>query len=111
MEVEKLEEWATRLGCEIKNWPLKYLGLPLRGNPNSLEFCNLVLEKVKKKLDGWKGGCLSKGGRLILIEFVLASLPTYFLSIFRILAKIKNVLEKRMRDFLWDGCDNNRKII
>ncbi|KAM7513904.1 hypothetical protein LguiA_003487 [Lonicera macranthoides] len=109
MEVEKLEEWATRSGCEIENWPLKYLGLPLGGNPNSLEFWNPVLEKVKKKLDGWKGGCLSRGGRLILIESVLASLPTYFLSIFRIPMKVKNVLEKRMRDFLWDGCDNNRK--
>ena len=68
-----------------------------------------MLEKVKKKLDGWKGGCLSGGGRLILIESVLASLPTYFLSIFRITLKVKNDLEKRMRYFLWDGCDNNKK--
>jgi len=78
------------VGCEIEKWPLKYLGMPLGGNPNSTEFWNLVLEKVKKKLDGLKGGCLSRGGRLILIESVLANLPIYFLSIFFFFYKNSN---------------------
>ena len=65
--------------------------------------------KVKNKLDGWKGGCLSRVGKLILIESILANPPTYFLSIFCIPLKVKNDLEKRMTNFLWDGCENNEK--
>ena len=42
------------------------------------------LEKMEKKLLGWKRFCLSKGGRLTLLKSTLSSLPTYFLSLFTI---------------------------
>ncbi|KAL5583298.1 hypothetical protein UlMin_015740 [Ulmus minor] len=93
---------ASEVGCEKGSWPLKYLGLPLGGNPNSAEFWNPVIEKGSKRLDGWKKAFLSKGGRLTLIQSVLSSIPTYYMSLFKLPRVVAASLEKMMREFLWD---------
>ena len=38
------------------------------------------IDKIAKRLPKWKGKFLSLGGRLILINAVLSSIPIYFLS-------------------------------
>ena len=45
---------------------------------------NPIIEKMEKRLSGWKRLYLSKGGRLTLLTSTLSSLPTYFLSFFTI---------------------------
>jgi len=67
-------------------------------------FCNVVC------LAGWKRLYLSKGGRLTLINSTLSSLPTYLLSLFPILARVANRLEKLQRDFLWGGIGDEFKF-
>ncbi|KAK2635471.1 hypothetical protein Ddye_030263 [Dipteronia dyeriana] len=52
----------------------------------------------------------NSGGRLVLIKFVMASIPTYFLSIFKIPAGVANKVEKLQRGFLWGDGRNRRKI-
>jgi hypothetical protein len=46
----KIERLAQSWGCEVGTWPLKYLGLPLGGNPRALNFWNPIMEKVEKLL-------------------------------------------------------------
>ena len=53
---------------------------------------------------------LSKGGRVTLIKSTLSNLPTYFLSLFPILASVANRIEKVQRNFLWDGFGDEPKI-
>ena len=95
------------VGCEVGEWPITYLGMPLGGNPCCRSFWEPVISKVSKRLDGWKRGFLSKGGRLTLIESVLSAIPTYFLSLFRIPSGVAKELEKIMRNFLWKGADRD----
>ena len=64
---EMVYRLALVLDCQETNWSLSYLGLPLGGNPNSLGFWDLVVEKVARGLDGWKKAYLSFGGRITLI--------------------------------------------
>ncbi|KAL5539489.1 hypothetical protein UlMin_044009 [Ulmus minor] len=97
MEDEEVMALAVVVGCEKGSWPMKYLGLPLGGNPNSTEFWNLVIEKVGKRLDGWKKAVLSKGGRLTMIQSVLSSIPIYFMSLFKLPNGVAALLEKMMR--------------
>ena len=52
---------------------------------------------------------MSKGGRLVLIQSVLSSIPTYYLSLFRIPVKVARSLEKLMRDFLWEGSGEGKR--
>jgi hypothetical protein len=51
----------------------------------------MIEERIEKKLSSWKEKYLSVGGRLVLINLVLSSLPMFMLSFFEI---PKGVLEK-----------------
>ena len=82
-EVGNIGALATILRCRVGSLPMKYLGMPL-GTPYKTSLWNLILERMEKKLSGWKCLFLSKGGRLTLLKSTLSSLPTYYLSLFTI---------------------------
>lgn len=65
---------------------------------------------MKKKLSSWKRKLLSYAGRLTLIKSVLANLPTYFLSLFRMPKRVAKSLVKLQSSFLWGGNVNKRKV-
>ena len=109
IEPDRLSNIANMLGCVSGVWPLNYLGLPLGRNPSSLSFWDPVIERVTKRVEGWHKGCLSRGGRLVLLQSVLGSIPIYFLSIFKIPNKPALILEKIMRDFFWEGKGEGKK--
>lgn len=60
---------------------------------------------MSKKLASWKKASLSRGGRLTLIEAVLSAMPTYFLSLFKVLMGVAKCMEKIMRNFRCDSTD------
>jgi hypothetical protein len=68
------------------------------------------MEKMEKRLAGWKRMYLSKGGRLALIKSTLSNLPTYFLSLFPIPVSVAKRIEKIQRDFLWKGLGEEFKF-
>lgn len=105
---ERVMELADQLGCSVGSWPMTYLGLPLGGNPMSLEFWNPVVEKMHKRLDGWRKGFLSRGGRVMLVQSVLSNLPTYYMSVFKLPGQVADLLEKLMRNFLWDAQEDGK---
>lgn len=57
------------------------------------------MSKISRKLSFWKKVSL-KRGKLTLIQFVLRSIPSYYLSHFRILVSVSKELEKLVRSFL-----------
>ena len=96
-------ELATIFGCKVGALPTTYLGLPLGAAHNSMVAWDEVEERFRKRLAMWKRKYISKGGRLTLIKSTLASLPIYFMSLFRMLRRVRLRLEKIQRDFLWGG--------
>ena len=80
-EVNNLDALANILQCRVGSLPMKYLGMPLGTSFNTASIWNPILEKMEKKLSGWKCLYLSKGGRLMLLKSTLSSLPTYYLSL------------------------------
>jgi len=64
---------------------------------------------VEKRLQKWKRACLSKGGRLTLIQAVLYSIPSYYMSLFRMPISVVDKVEQLMRNFLWEGVDEGKK--
>ena len=83
-EVNNVHVLAEILGRTVGALPMTYLGMPLGASHKSPSIWNPILEKVDRKLAGWKKLYLSKGGRLTLLKSTLSSLPTYFLSLFTI---------------------------
>ena len=100
-----MEELVEILGCRQPWLPLKYLGLPLGATHKEETIWNPMLEKMERRLAGWKMMYLSKGGKVTLIKSTLSNLPTFFLSLCPVLVKVANRMEKLQRDFLWSGID------
>uniref|UniRef100_A0A2N9J5R7 Reverse transcriptase domain-containing protein n=1 Tax=Fagus sylvatica TaxID=28930 RepID=A0A2N9J5R7_FAGSY len=108
--VPDLERLADILGCKTAQLPMNYLGLPLGAKFKSKAIWDPILEKMERKLAGWKRMYLSKGGRITLIKSTLSSLPTYFLSLFPIPVAVALRIDKIQRDFLWGGLGEGKKF-
>jgi hypothetical protein len=85
----------------VEDLPMTYLGLPLGASYKSTSIWNGVIEKMERRLAGWKQMYLSKGARLTLSNSTLSNIPTYYLSLFPIPMRVANRLDKIQKDFLW----------
>lgn len=61
-EIPNLELLATDLGCRTASLPSTYLGMPLGFNFKQKEVWDPVIDRMRKRLVGWKARYLSKGG-------------------------------------------------
>ena len=68
-----------------------------------------MIERILQRLDGWQKAYLSFGGRITLIHSCLTHIPSYFLSLFKILASVAAKIEKLQRDFLWSGVGDGKR--
>ena len=66
------------LGCKMFALPISYVGLLLGSSFKEVVVWDRVVERVQRRLAGWKKYYLSKGGKLTLIKSTLSSIPTYF---------------------------------
>ena len=58
-----------------------------------------ILEKLERRLAGWKPSYLLKGCKVTLIKSTISNLRNYFVSLFPILVDMANFLKKLQRDF------------
>ncbi|KAK3189704.1 hypothetical protein Dsin_029265 [Dipteronia sinensis] len=101
-------EWGTIFRCAQGSLPLTYLGLPLGGRPSARSFWNELVCRVERRLAPWKKSFLNKGGRLVLIKTVMASIPIYYMSMFKISDGIQN---KKIHPIRWEVlCKNKRNF-
>ena len=98
-EVSNIQSLANILQCRVGSLPMIYLGMPLGSPYKTTAIWNPILERLEKKLSGWKRLYLSKGGRLTLLKSTLSSLPTYYLSLFTIPKAVVTRLEGIKRNF------------
>ncbi|KAL4353692.1 hypothetical protein GQ457_06G031150 [Hibiscus cannabinus] len=107
---DDLSSWAESVGCDVGHFPSNYLGLPIGPKRNSAALWDPVVVKFNTRLASWKSTTLSIGGRLVLLQSVLSSLPIYFMSIFRMPVAVYRKLSSIMANFLWGGSVDKRKI-
>ncbi|CAN1315485.1 Putative ribonuclease H protein At1g65750 [Linum perenne] len=109
-EVVNASYLAEVFGCELGTLPACYLGLPLGDRVSSGSIWTPVVERVERRLGSWKAKWLSSGAHLTLIKSVLASLPTYHLSLLKAPTRVICSLERIQRRFLWEGNAEGRRI-
>ena len=80
----ELAHVSTVLATPVASFPIYYLGLPLAEGRLRARDWKPVMEKIEAHLGGWQARLLSRGGRLVLLQSVLAAIPIYFMAIFKI---------------------------
>ena len=91
---------ASTLYCRVSKWPLSYLNLPLGRNSKIIGSWDHVVNRVLRRLDGWKKVFLSMVERITLIQSCLSHIFSYFLSLFKIPTLVALKIEKMQRGFL-----------
>ena len=68
------------------------------------------MDRVKKKLAGWKTSLLSMVGRRVLIQASSSTIPTYVMQNAQLPEKILKGIDRVNRNFLWGSTDSSRKM-
>ncbi|XP_071712536.1 uncharacterized protein [Rutidosis leptorrhynchoides] len=100
---EDMISFSAIFDCKVGSFPMEYLGIPISLTSNRVAMWDLIVKKFKKKLAGWKGRCLSFGGRLVMVNAVLSNLPLHYMAIYKAPVAIIKQLERHRRNFLWGG--------
>ena len=102
--------YTKTLNCAQMGIPFTYLGLEVGGNPRKKIFWEPVLNKLKSRLNVWKGRFLSMAGRICLIKSVITAIPLYYMSLFRALEVVCKSIISIQRRFLWGWGKEKRPI-
>ncbi|KAK2414852.1 hypothetical protein QL285_037392 [Trifolium repens] len=98
------------LNCRQGQFPFKYLGLPVGANPRRLSTWDPLIDYLKKRLNSWGKKHISLGGRIVLINSVLNSIPIFFMSFLKMPSQVVKTVVRIQREFLWGGVRGGRKI-
>lgn len=110
LDPDEITNLGEILGCPIGKFPIKYLGVPLHVEKLSREDLQPLLDKILKRIAGWRGKLLSYKGRLTLIKTCLASIPVYLLSFFKFPKWALDMINSQMANCLWNDYEGHRKI-
>jgi hypothetical protein len=94
----------------VGKFPFIYLGLPVGANPRKESTWEPVIEVLQRRLHSWQNRFVSLGGRLILINSVLAAIPLFYLSYLKMPTKVWRKIVMIQRKFLWGGSSNKAKL-
>ena len=87
-----------------------YLGVPIHSNRFSKDTYNALLDKIKKRLSGWKASQLSLTGRSILVQSVSSTIATYTMQTAKLPSSVIREIDRLNRSFLWGSSDGQHKI-
>ena len=105
---EEQEAYRQLFRCEMGSLPFSYLGIPIHHRRSTNKEWKCIEDRFKKRLSCWKGKLLSYGGRLVLINSVLTSLPMFLLSFFEVPVGVRKRLGFYRSRFFWQ-CDDGKK--
>lgn len=95
-------------GCQVGSMPFTYLGLPLGLTRPSVTKFMPLLTRVEKHLMGISR-MLTYEGRLVLVNSVYSSMPTFSMCSLKIPIDILDQLDKYRKYVLWNGDDVTKK--
>jgi hypothetical protein len=102
--------FANLLGCAVGNFPIKYLGIPLHYTKLRREDFQPLIDKILKRIAGWRGKLLSYAARLTFIKAFLASFPIYLLSFFKFPKWALDLINTQMANCLWNDFEGHTKL-
>ncbi|KAK2422417.1 hypothetical protein QL285_032952 [Trifolium repens] len=106
-----LQVAAKFLHCKLGSLPFTYLGLPVGANPRSHKTWDPVVKTIERRLLLWKYRYVSLGGRVVLLNSVLASISVFYLSFIKMPSSVRKTIIQIQRNFFWGGLMGERDKI
>jgi hypothetical protein len=106
---EEEKRVAEMLNCNVGNLPMKYLGVMIHNRHMTVNDLSYIYQKVEKRVPTWKSVGLSSGGKMILVESCLSSIPNYFMGIYLLQEEIHHKMDTARANFFWHGPNMKRK--
>ncbi|XP_059635577.1 uncharacterized protein LOC132277741 [Cornus florida] len=108
--VRRRDAIVRSLGCKVGKLPFTYLGLLISDKLlGRVEYLNLV-DKVIAVTSRWNGLNISMAGRVELSRAVIIPMVQYWTSVFSLPAAVSNLIERKMRNFVWGHLENRKKL-
>ncbi|CAL1410310.1 unnamed protein product [Linum trigynum] len=95
-------------GFKEGSLPVRYLRLPLLSGKLRDSDCEVLLEKLTKKIISWRAKKMTYAGRIQLVASVLMGVIQYWLQLFLFAKEFLRKLQKVCSDFLWHGEESGR---
>lgn len=108
MTNERALHLARTFGCTVGSMPFTYLGLPLGTTKPSLQEFSPMLTRIEKRMSGISK-FLSYHGRLIMVNSVLSTLPTFYMCTLKLLPQVIKQIDCYRKHCLWSNGEINRK--
>jgi hypothetical protein len=86
-----------------------YLGLPISDRKLRLEQWLFLVRKLASRIEPWLSKLLTSGGRLILSNACLDSIPIFAMGLFLLHDGIHARFDSHRSKFFWEGTGNKRK--
>jgi hypothetical protein len=108
---EEANLYADLFGCGQRQFPIRYLSIPIHYQRLTNAEWKLLEEKLQSRLSSWKVKLLSLGGRgrLVLINSVLSNMVLYMISFFQLRKGVLKRLDYFRSRFLWQGDSEKKK--
>ncbi|KAK8636255.1 hypothetical protein V6N13_004959 [Hibiscus sabdariffa] len=100
------------LALEYSNGELsfKYLGMHIGVTLRSHIVWDSLLPKFQVRLVDWKHTALSFSARVLLVNSVISTLPTYYMVVFPIPKEVILKIDQIQLSFLWSEKDVRRQM-
>jgi hypothetical protein len=97
------------LACELKSFPIQYLGLPLSTTRLAKAELQPLVDKIARGVPAWTAALLKKSGRLVYLNAKLAASPIYHMLSLDLPPWFFNTANKLFRGFFWSATTEARK--
>lgn len=106
VQQEEKERLANMLNCVLGELPMKYLGVPVSFKHLNSNAFSFLTQKLIKRLDPWRGKFLTSGGRQILTNTCLSSVPLYYMGFYWLPDGVHKQMDRVRATFLWQGTED-----
>ncbi|KAL6128930.1 hypothetical protein ACLB2K_072283 [Fragaria x ananassa] len=90
--------------------PGKYLGLPTLWGRSKREALGYIVDRVQRKLVGWKQRSLSWADKEILIKSVATAIPAYPMACFKFPKGVCDTINSALGNFWWGSTSSGNRI-
>lgn len=102
---DNIQEIVHILGCQVQQFPIKYLGLPLSTKKVPKAQFQSLVETVARKMPPCHGSLMARSGRLVWIKSVLRAIPIYSMMAYSLPPWARKEIDAICRKFFWVGKD------